>query len=138
MKLVRYMILGMVPALMLACGAEGPDDKEQYEEDRVGASDFELGTPLTDEEISQLPVLGGKGDVDESVSAVAAASCWVTLNYCRHPSTGKSTCTATAGCTRPASICASLIDDICGNLNYGGVGCSRMSSSSRWTCSSTY
>lgn len=140
----RYAVLAALALLIGACdGGEQPEPSTSatgsVQVDSVGQVPAgEAPVPLSESEIESLPSLGGSGPQSggDLTSPELDASCWVTLNWCRNPSTGRATCTATSGCSAPASICASLIPQYCGHISFSGVSCSRGSSTSSWTCSS--
>ncbi|MFY2558780.1 hypothetical protein ACN469_14225 [Corallococcus terminator] len=107
-KLLLGMFLATLP--LVGCGTEEAPLPELGEV--VSAPD---GSELVIEQRT-----AGPGEEAPEVSAANVSvdedslACWVVLNYCRHPNTGRPHCTAT-GCTIAQAIknCQALIKKTC-------------------------
>lgn len=109
---MKKLLLGMFLATLsfVGCGVEE-------------ASPPETGQVMTTEDGRELVIEQRSAEPGEEAPDVEAANvsvdetnlrCWVVLNYCRHPQTGRPHCTAT-GCTLADAIkhCQALIKKTC-------------------------
>ncbi|NVJ22080.1 MULTISPECIES: hypothetical protein [Myxococcus] len=109
---MKKLILGVFLATMSLVGC-GTEEALPPETGQVMAT--EDGRELVIEQRSAEPgeeapeVEAANVSVDED-----SLACWVVLNYCRHPQTGRPHCTAT-GCTVAQAIkhCQALIKKTC-------------------------
>ncbi|WP_426750382.1 hypothetical protein [Myxococcus sp. Y35] len=110
---MKKLLLGMFLATMplVGCGAEeaaNPSETGQVVSTADGREMvIEQRTAAPGEQAPEV----GAANVSVSENDLA---CWVVLDYCRHPDTGRPHCTAT-GCTLAEAIehCQALIDQTC-------------------------
>ncbi|GHG92452.1 hypothetical protein [Comamonas sp. JC664] len=109
-KLLLGLFLTTMP--LVGCGVEDGSALPDASEFAVTTDGQEMSIEQRDATPGEQPPEVGAANVRVSENELA---CWVVLEYCRHPNTGKPHCTAT-GCTLAEAIrnCEALIRRTCG------------------------
>ncbi|TSC29516.1 hypothetical protein [Corallococcus sp. Z5C101001] len=115
---MKRLFLGMVLAVIPLVGCGAGDETAPAQKGQLYSSEAGLQMVIEQREApTEAPPSEEVANMSVEPSAdvtASAASCWVVLNYCKHPQTGRPYCTAT-NCTISQAIknCEALIKKIC-------------------------